>query len=310
MALGSLFFAAVASIAAPPYTVVRSSTGTVGVEEEVGDLLVVDGKVEVRGVVRGFIYAVGSEVIARSTAVILKPISMKGGTLRLEDGAVLPGEIELNGARLYQPGGRLAAQPGARSSFRYGDTAVNVKDEPIDPAKLTLMKAVLPFDRFMPASEIRFEDLAEWHPGLGLNLKKDEASPKDLVVGGVARLTFSSDKVKGARQRGYRGARGTVLMTSVELADDEAARTLWKQIAAIPEDRVTLSVRSGLGDGAHWFFRHRSRYCMLWQRGRWFFAVETRLGADAPSIAQEVQFSEQVLTALRNALEQVEQVKR
>src|SRR5688572_24892906 len=127
MSLGPLLAAAVASTAVPPYTVVRSATATIGLEEEVGDLLIIDGKVEVRGVVRGFIYAVGGEVIARSTAVILKPITMKGGSIRLEDGAVLPQEMDLSDTRLFQPGGRAVAQAGGRSSFRYGDTTVTVE---------------------------------------------------------------------------------------------------------------------------------------------------------------------------------------
>lgn len=310
MALGWMTWAAIAAIATsstPPYTVVRSATTTIAVEDEIGDLLVIDGKVQIRGVVRGFVYAVGGEVTAGSTAVLLKPISIKGGTLRLEDGAVLPPSIDLDASRLFRANGSLQPKAGARSSLSLGETNVTLRDDPLPPAKLALMKAVLPFDRFVPPADKSIADLARWHPGLGLELKRDEGAAKELLIGGIARLTFVSEKVSGAFQRGYKGGRGTVLVSGAKLTDEATAKKFWLQIAAIPEDKVTLSVRSALGDGAHWFFRHKGRFCMLWQKGPWFFSVETKLGAESPSIGQEAQFSEQVLTALRNQLEQVKQ---
>lgn len=313
MALGLLSSLALALTGAPPvapYVVVRSATAAIALEEEAGDVLVIDGKLEIHGVVRGFVYAVDSEVIAKSSAVLLKPISLRGGALRIEEGAVLPGVIDLHSARLHRPHGAvLRPEPGRRSTLSLGPSVVNLRDEPLTGGKLALMKSALPFDRFVPGAESSLAGIAAWHPGLGLELKRNLTEPAELVVGGIARLTFVSGQVKGAFQRGYRGARGTVLLSGAELVDQEAASAFWKQLAAIPEDRVGSSVRSALGDGGHWFFRHRDRICMLWQRGRWFFSVETRLGADDTSIGQEAQFSEQVLNALRTELFALEQVK-
>jgi hypothetical protein len=61
-------------------------------------------------------------------------------------------------------------------------------------------------------------------------------------------------------------------------------------------------LKTALGDGSHWYFRNRGRHVMLWQRGPWFFSVETKLSSEETTVNQERQFNDQVLSQLRTEL--------
>jgi hypothetical protein len=276
---------------------------TLEVDQQVGDLLVIDGKVDLRGVVRGHVFAVDSEVVVRSTAVVLKSMTVNRGSLRVEMGAVLPQSITLAGVRVLGPDGPIVVKNGDTVDLGRAGTTVTVLGTKLSTASVTLMKSVLPFERFVPDDNMILDDMKPWDPGLGLELKKEAEKPKELLVGGITKLAFVSENVKGAFQRGYKGVRGTVLFTGVQLRDQVAARALWAEIERVaPEAKVSLSVKSGLGDGAHWYFRSKNRHCMLWQKGTWFFAVETKLAAQDASLYQERQFNEQVLSQLQAEL--------
>jgi hypothetical protein len=286
-----------------PFVRVANGEQSIAIDQVVGDLLVVDGRVEIAGVVRGHVYAIDSEVAVRSSGVVLRPITLARGALHIEDGAVLPKTIDLLGSELFGPSGESV--PGSGKLVIQGATEVMASGPP-SAASLAIMKSTIPFDRFTPPADMEIADLRGWHPELGLELKKFIEAPTELLVGGVTKLSFVSDKVVTSFQRGYRGPRGSVLFTGVRLVDDDAASELWKQIETIrPRVDVSLSVRSDLGPGAHWFYRHKGRYCLLWQSGSYFLAVETRLEDGGASILQQKQFNEQVLDALRRSLEQL-----
>jgi hypothetical protein len=245
---------------------------------------------------------VDSEVAVTSSGVVLRPITVAKGALHLQEGAVLPKSIDLVEADLFGPAGE-GVPPGGRLMLDRGATEVSVRETKLSEASLSLMKSTLPFERFTPPLGMDISTLREWHPELGLELEKFVESPKELVVGGITRLSFVSDKVVGAFQRGYRGPRGSVLLTGVMLQDARAAEELWAQIEGVrPKVKVSLSVKSDLGPGAHWFYRYRGRCSMLWQSGHWFIAVETRLDDPGASVFQQKQFNEQVLDALARSL--------
>jgi hypothetical protein len=285
-----------------PFVRLLNQKQTIDLDQVVGDLLVVDGRVEIAGVVRGHVYAIDSEVAVTSSGVVLRPIIMARGALHLSEGAVLPKSIELVETEFFGPRGE-SLSPGERLVLDRGATEVILSRTKHSAASMSLMKSTLPFDRFTPQEGMDIATLREWHPELGLKLEKFVEAPKELMVGGITKLSFVSDKVVGAFQRGYRGARGSVLLTGVMLQDEAAAEDLWAQIESVrPNVKVSLSVKSDLGPGAHWFFRHRGRCSMLWQAGRWFLAVETRLDDADASVLQQKQFHEQVLDALARSL--------
>jgi hypothetical protein len=280
--------------AAPPYMRVIGGRAVIGVDRAIGDLLAIDGDIEIAGVVRGHVYALDSKVVVRSSAVILKPITINRGSLSIEDGAVLPESISVTQAE-------VSAKEG---------TPIAISETKLSTAAVSLMKTMLPFDRFSPPSALGVRGLSTWGPGLGLELKKNIDAPKELTIGGVTKLSFVSGKVRGAFQRGYKGARGTVLLSVVQLEDETAAKALWSEIDRIaPSAKVAMSVRTALGDGAHWFFRRKGRHAMLWRQGVWFIAVETKLAEEETTFQQEKQFMDQVLAGLRYGLEAVASTK-
>jgi hypothetical protein len=55
----------------PTHVVAQGRDTSVGPDQAVGDVLVIDGRLELAGVVRGYLYAVSSTVVLRSSAVLL-----------------------------------------------------------------------------------------------------------------------------------------------------------------------------------------------------------------------------------------------
>lgn len=271
----------------------------VGVEEVVGDVLVVGGKLDFGGVARGHVYAIDAELSVRSTAVIPTSLTLIRGTLRLEAGAVLPESVELVGAKLISPGGDGLKPVGA---LNLNGSMINLSATEPSTVSVALMKSVLPFSRFAPPPDRKIASLRAWDPGLGLKAARFVEDPKELTLGGVAKLNFVSGRTEGAFQRGYKGARGSVLFTGIKAAAPDAQALYQELVKAFTQAKVSLSVKTALGDGAHWFFKSRGRYVMLWQRGPYVFAVETKLAAPAATLFQERQFQDQVLGALSLSL--------
>lgn len=271
---------------------------TIGLERAVGDLLVVDGRVAIEGVVRGDVYAVDSEIVLRPTGIVLGSITLTGGALHLSDGAVLPPLVELRGADFFGPDGERA-DPKAPVFVGQGATKVVLSPEPVSTSSVALIKAILPFARPVPSDGIEVRDLRGWSPGLGLELGKFVEDPPSLDIGGVSRVSLAHDAVRGSFQRAYRGARGRARVSGVHLARPEAASMLFDQIVgatkALPSG---LSIGMNHGDGAHRFFESRGRYVMLWQRGAWLFAIESRLDTDRATAFQQKQFSDQLSRSL------------
>lgn len=284
-----------------PFVRIIGEPAQVAADRAVGDLLVVDGKLVLDGVVRGHLFALDSEVEVGEDAVVLGSVTLMRGALKVHEQARLPAEVRLEGTHVH--GQDLA--PGARRKLASGAELVKSEAVPSDNAA-RLMKDVLTFDRFAPPDSVAVRDLRSWHPGLGLSVKRFVERPPKLVVGGVTRLSFVSEKVQGSFQRGYRGERGSVLVSGIQLVDEASAVALWTQVQGV-ESRagVELSVQSDLGEGAHWFFRKKGRYVMLWQRGPWFFGVESRLADPEANAADEKRFLNEVLTALRRGLSPV-----
>lgn len=314
--VGSLAISAPALGAAGSMRLVEER-GVIAVDDEVEDALVVEGRLEVRGVVRGHLYAFDSDVFLRSTAVVLGSVTAIGGAIHLQEGAVLPASVDLEGAEYFGPNSGALRSGG---SIRVASGATAVRLRPVSSSTLTsaLMRAVLPFDRFAPPADLPVSALEGWSLGLGLEptrptedteaARSDGASrpEESLVIGGIIRLRVVSDRVQGTLQRGFRGVRGDARVTAIRLSSPKSADELFHRIASTPlEGRPRVSIKSGLGEGQHWFFRSRGRYTMVWQKGPWLLAVESRLAGPTratdseATIPQQQLFNQQVLESLR-----------
>lgn len=286
MELGLTAIVLLGALGQTPHVTVRGSTAAIGADRAVGDVLVIDGAVDVAGVARGYLFAVSSTVTLRSSSVVLSPMAIHGGALIIEPGAQLPGSITLAGARVI---GRLPP-----------DVVVDRTSAPSRAARRAMAR-FLAFDRPIPAPDVGFDAVAAWSPGPGFVLEHSLDDPRELVVGGVARLTFTSEKIRAVAQRGFhKDGEGTVLFTAVELADDATSAAFWGALAQVPERAVSSSVRTAMGDGAHWWFVRAQRGCLLWRRGRWFFALETKTVDErpAPSTEDPLAFTDRARIAL------------
>lgn len=286
--LAGLSLTAAGGELAAPLTRVLGTEAVLAPSARHRDLLVMDGRVEVRGLVEGHLYAVDSEVHLGREAAVLGSITLVGGRLQVEGSPVLPPELRLEGAA-------LELQPALSATAAAPWPGVEIVRAPRPPATVVhLLRHVLGFDR--PA-----ELALASGPGLGLVPEPVERAAAGLLVAGLVRVQPSSGRIVEANQRGFRGPRGAALLTAFTLADETSARELYASLEAAPvRSRVELSLRSELGEGAHWFFRHRGRYVMIWQVGVRLFAVETRLDTPASPL-QQVQFLDQVLQGLRGA---------
>ncbi|NJK88773.1 MAG: hypothetical protein HC923_04825 [Myxococcales bacterium] len=250
---------------------------------------------------RGHLYAIDSDVFVRRSAVVLGSITAIGGSFHVEDGAVLPATVELRGTELYGPDGRRIDAGTLRLAA--GSTTVHLRPVGTSTLSLTLTRAVLPFSRFTPGAERSVADLEAWAPGLGMDAVPVEATRDELVIGGLIRLRVVSDRVLGTLQHGFRGARGKAMLTVLRLDSVESAEELWSRIEATKlEGANRVSIKSGLGDGNHWFVRSRGRATMIWQRGPWVLAVETQLAESSATLVQQLQFNRQVLASLERRL--------
>ena len=202
--VGVLTLAAGSSAAAADVEHMRTlgSSTSVDVGRALGDVVAVDSYLNVEGVVRGHVFSVDSEILLDKTAVVLGSMTINRGRLTIRPGAVLPKMIYLNDAGFSGPSGQ-AIDFGQTIKLANGATEVSLDQTVVSTVSVALMKQVLPFDRFVPQSDRTIADLRDWHPGLGLDLRRAVRQPTELTVGGIARLTFVSDKVQGAFQRGY-----------------------------------------------------------------------------------------------------------
>lgn len=281
----------------------------INVDRAVGDVVAVDSYLRVDGVVRGHIFAVDSVVSLTDHSVVLGTITVNRGNLRIRPGAVLPKTISLNDADFSGPRGETI--DFGQSIVLPGLTRVTLDATAVSTVSVGLMKSILPFNRFVPGPGQTVATLRHWHPEASFKLRRMVEGPKELTMGGIARLRFVSDKVRGAFQRGYRADDGIVLVTAVHLQSPDAAEALWKQVeAAGQKASLRLSMKTGLGDGAHLFFKRRNRYCMIWHNASWLMAVESRLADPNANLLDQTQFSRRVLRSLEQNLSQSSALSR
>ncbi|MEO0812042.1 MAG: hypothetical protein AAFY60_04200, partial [Myxococcota bacterium] len=233
-----------------------------------------------------------------------KSLTVFGGSLHLEEGAVLPNNIDVWDIDFYGPEGQ-SLPPGSKLALSSGSTVSSLPANGIAADTHALTKSVLRFRRSVPPPGQSLKNVSGWTPGMGLASVGGSDELATVEIGGLLRLKFVSERIVGALQRGFKGPRGAARLTVIELDSSDSAQAFWGQIAkADPRGQVSATVKSSLGDGAHWFFLHRNRSTTAWQRGRWVIAVESTLFADSASNLQHQRFNRQLVSSLENSFEQ------
>jgi hypothetical protein len=73
----------------------------------------------------------------------------------------------------------------------------------------------------------------------------------------------------------------TVDLTAIRFMTHSDAEFFWSKVRTIPEARINHSLHISLGDGAHWYFRHKESSVVMWYRDNWFFCVDVEGGSSA-----------------------------
>lgn len=276
----------VLAMAALPSVQVIGGPHTLGGDEAVEDLVAVDGRLRVDGLIRGNLYAVDSEVTLGPTAYLTGTVTLVGGSLSVEDGAIATEEVYVDETAV--------TGPGPISTIPLPSTSTTTRK---------LLKRTLSFRRFAPDPALARAELESWQPGLGFErVDRNAEAPGDVLVGGLLRFSFVSDRIRFSQQASFVGPRGRAAWTALRLRSAEDARALWDKIVALDvDDRLRLSIVADLGDGAHWFVQSRDRSTMFWVQGPWLLAVETRCEQEDDALHAQA-FNGQVLRALAGNL--------
>ncbi|MEL7368803.1 MAG: hypothetical protein AAFN74_07820, partial [Myxococcota bacterium] len=119
---------------------VANSSTSIAVDQVVGDVVAVDGALEVDGVVRGHIFAVDTQITLSPRAVVLGSITSHRGELEVRQGAVLPETTTLHGTNFSSDGGEA---PKLDASVMVGRGEVSAAPA-ASPVSIELMKRILP----------------------------------------------------------------------------------------------------------------------------------------------------------------------
>ena len=230
------------------------------------DVVIADGSLTIAGRVEGEVFVVNGRVLIRTGAEVRGNLTVMGGDLHLEPGADVQGDINvLSGQAVIDPGAHTGGQVQALGQV-----------SSLTPEKLALVSRYMIFPREVPPAGFPLSGLGNLDAAtLGLRQVRDErADHLDLFELGL--FPARGDGVEGARVMVYQGQGAWVVVSAVRFSTPDAAESFWNSLRGRIEERTTHSVHNGLGDGAHWFFRHRrSTYC-LWYQDRTLMAVTVR----------------------------------
>jgi hypothetical protein len=230
------------------------------------DVVIADGNLTIAGRVEGEVFVVNGKVLVRSGALVRGNLTVMSGDLRLEPGAEVEGEINVLS-------GQAVIDPGAHTS---GKVQALGQVSSLTPEKLALVSRHMIFPREVPPAGFPLTGLANLDAGaLGLRQVRDDRTDHlSLLELGI--FPTRGDDIEGARMLVYQGQDAWVLVSAVRFSSPDAAESFWNNLRGRIEERTSSSVHNGLGDGAHWFFRHRhSSYC-LWYQDRTLMAVTVR----------------------------------
>jgi hypothetical protein len=238
----------------------------------VDDVVVADGNLTVQGAVRGSVFVVNGDVTLAPGANVTGNLTVLSGSLRVAKGATVEGEVNVfSGQAQIEPGAQVGGE-------------VHALDEvsSLTPERLALVSRCILFDRKTPPDTFALTGLDRLDLE-GLRRVRDRGRRvSELGLFELGHMGIDREAVDDSWQSDYRGRDEWVRVAVVRFKTEEDAARFWSGLRQRFEGRTTNSVHNSLGEGGHWFFRHReSSYC-LWFKGRTFQAVMVRQFEDHP----------------------------
>lgn len=152
----------------------------------------------------------------------------------------------------------------------------------LTPEKLAIVSCCILFDRRVPPESYPLAALGRLDVS-GLRLKKvGQRSMHRLDMFELGSLLLGPGRVEDSTDILYRGHDIRARVCAARFSSPEEVEAFWDRLRENYELRSSHSVYNGLGDGAHWIFRHRwTGYC-FWLSDRTFMAVMVRHDDTSP----------------------------
>jgi carbonic anhydrase/acetyltransferase-like protein (isoleucine patch superfamily) len=228
---------------------------------EVGDVVVADGNVRIGGTVLGSVYVAAGDVLLAPGARVQGSLTVIGGDAWVSAGARVDKGV-------YVFAGQAHLEEGAQIA---GEVQVVGKSASLTPQKIALVSRYLLLDRVVPGPSFSLEQLANLDLAK-LHLRKTSSEKVAyLDLGKLGKRPLEFREVLDARELRADRARITV----IKFINPAAAEGFWDSLRELPEDQMSNSVHSSLGEGAHWYFRYSGRADLLWTRDQYLIAIQS-----------------------------------
>lgn len=227
---------------------------------EVADVVVADGNLRIQGAVRGSVYVVAGDVL-------LEPGSRVQGSLTVIGGqAWVSAEARVEQG-IYVLAGQLHLEEGAAVA---GEVQVVEQSASLTPAKIALISRYILLPRTVPGPAFSLDQLQQ----LDLSRLRLRRAPWEKVayldLGRLGKTPLEFQEVQDAREL----KSDRVRIEVIKFVNPAGAEKFWDALREMPEDKLSNSVHSSLGEGAHWYFQNPGRTYLLWTQQNYLVAIQ------------------------------------
>ena len=227
---------------------------------EVADVVVADGNLRIGGTVLGSVYVVAGDVLMDPGSRVQGSLTVIGGQAWVPAGASV-------GQGVYVLAGQLHLEEGAAVA---GEVQVVERSASLTPAKVAVISRYILLPRAVPGPAFSLDQLKQ----LDLSKLRLHPGPVEKIayldLGRLGKTPFEFREVLDARELKSDRARIEV----IKFVNPAAAEKFWEALRNLPEDRMSNSVHSSLGEGAHWYFQSSGRTYLLWTREQYLVAIQ------------------------------------
>jgi len=262
-----LQIAFVVSMAQAQESIMRRGDVHIRASQEVEDIVCAHGNVTIEGHVLGSIFVVSGDVLMKSTAIVDNNVTLTNGNIWVAKGAVIKKSLNTFG-------GKIHLEEGTRV---LGGVQEAVSPENLSEEILSLMAKYIIMDRPIPPQGFNLAELSSLNlEQYGLR-KRLERKFNIFNISGIGEVRFSPKVVEDARELYYGRGGAEIVLRVIKFNSQEDADYFWERLRELPESKMSKSVHVSLGDGAHWFFRHKNFTTCMWYRGKWFTYLDVSL---------------------------------